>query len=107
MESANPYPVEPPGFFFGCLLACVLYGAHASQVYTYYMECSKKASLYHRCLVAWVFSLSTLHMLVVWSASYRYFVTGLGDASIWGEFWWVLSVQDGLVSSSGRSADQC
>lgn len=37
-------------------------------------------------------------MVIVWSASYRYFVTGLGDARIWGEFYWVLSVQDGLVS---------
>jgi hypothetical protein len=77
---------------------CVLYGVHVAQVYSFFDSLSRHASTYHRYLVCWVLALSTAHMLVVWSASYRYFVVGTIDLSIWGEFWWVLSVQDGLVS---------
>lgn len=76
-----------------------MYGVHVSQVYTYFDTASRSTSLYHRCMVLWVVTLSTVHMLVVWAASYRYFVTGTNDLSIWGEFYWVLSVQDGTVRS--------
>lgn len=75
----------------------MLYGVHVAQVYSFLDSLSRRASTYHRYLVCWVLALSTAHMLVVWSASYRYFVVGTSDLSIWGEFWWVLSVQDGLV----------
>jgi hypothetical protein len=53
----------------------------------------------HRVIVLWVLALSTVHMMIVWAAGYHYFVRGLQRPEVWGEFYWVLSVQDGTVSS--------
>jgi hypothetical protein len=36
-------------------------------------------------------------MVIIWGTSWEYFVRGIGNPSIWGEFLWTLSFQDGLV----------
>ena len=56
------------------------------------------APLVHRLVVLWVFTLSTIHVLIVIPSGYWYFVGGLRDPERWGRFYWLLSVQDGVVS---------
>lgn len=53
----------------------------------------------HRVVVVWVLGLSTVHMMIVFAAGWHYFVKGIQRPEVWGEFYWVLSVQDGTVSA--------
>lgn len=100
---------------------CLLYGIHISQIYTYFSRVrwrsipstslgigrgtnsgslppSASAPLVHRLVVLWVFTLSTIHILIVIPSGYWYFVGGLRQPERWGQFYWLLSVQDGVVS---------
>ena len=63
------------------------------------------APLAHRLVVLWVFTLSTLHVfMIVMPSGYWYFVGGLREPERWGRFYWLLSVQDGVVSLTLKSA---
>lgn len=95
-QSANPFPVEPTGFLIGSYFACILYGVHLTQFRTYFRR-YKYDSTGTRLLVLWIWVLSTLQVLIILSSGWKYFVGGLVDKGIWGEFWWPLSFQDGLV----------
>jgi hypothetical protein len=37
-------------------------------------------------------------MLIIIGSAWKYFVGGITEPRIWGEFYWPLSIQDGLVS---------
>jgi hypothetical protein len=43
-----------------------------------------------------------LQILIIVSTAWKYFVDGIHNPRIWGEFWWPLSFQDGLVSRLRR-----
>ncbi|WWD17608.1 hypothetical protein CI109_102049 [Kwoniella shandongensis] len=94
-HSHNPYPVAKSGYLFGSYLALALYGVHCSQVVRYYGNHSDSWRI--RLLVLWIWTLSTLQILIILASSWKYFVDGIENTRIWGEFWWPLSVQDGLV----------
>jgi hypothetical protein len=103
-QSSNPFPVEPTGFLIGSYFACILYGLHLTQVKTYFSR-YKIDTIRTKLLVVWIWLLSTLQVLIIFSAGWKYFVEGLVEQRIWGEFWWPLSFQDGLVSLT-QSRDQ-
>ncbi|WWC86525.1 uncharacterized protein L201_001402 [Kwoniella dendrophila CBS 6074] len=94
-KSNNPYPVAPTGYLLGSYLALALYGVHVSQVVRYFGR--HRDSWKIRLLVGWIFTLSTLQILIILLSSHQYFVGGIKNPSIWGTFWWPLSFQDGLV----------
>ncbi|KAK8866187.1 hypothetical protein IAR55_001338 [Kwoniella newhampshirensis] len=94
-QSHNPYPVAKSGYLFGSYLALALYGVHCSQVVRYYGRHSDSWKI--KLLVLWIWTLSTLQILIILASSWKYFVDGIENKSIWGQFWWPLSVQDGLV----------
>ncbi|OCF32826.1 hypothetical protein I316_05462 [Kwoniella heveanensis BCC8398] len=93
--SNNPYPVAPTGYLLGSYLALALYGVHVSQVFRYFGR--HRDSMKIRLLVAWIFTLSTLQILIILASSWQYFVGGIKNPSIWGQFWWPLSFQDALI----------
>ncbi|WVQ97295.1 hypothetical protein IAU59_004406 [Kwoniella sp. CBS 9459] len=93
--SNNPYPVAPTGYLLGSYLALALYGIHVSQVFRYFGR--HRDSWKIRLLVGWIFTLSTLQILIILASSHQYFVGGIKKPSIWGTFWWPLSLQDALI----------
>ncbi|WVR06118.1 hypothetical protein IAU60_003148 [Kwoniella sp. DSM 27419] len=94
-KSNNPYPVAPTGYLLGSYLALALYGVHVSQVVRYYGR--HRDSWKIKLLVGWIFTLSTLQILIILASSWQYYVGGLNNPKIWGEFWWPLSFQDALI----------
>nr|XP_018267437.1 uncharacterized protein I303_01424 [Kwoniella dejecticola CBS 10117]OBR89595.1 hypothetical protein I303_01424 [Kwoniella dejecticola CBS 10117] len=100
-KSNNPYPVMPTGYLLGSYLALALYGVHFSQVVRYFSH--HRDSWEIRLLVVWIFTLSTLQILIILLSSHQYYVNGIEDPSIWGTFWWPLSFQDGLLYFGRRA----
>lgn len=55
-------------------------------------------------LVGWVWLLSTLQILIIMGSAWKYYVWGIAHPSIWGEFYWPLSFQDGLIPTMAFTA---
>ncbi|KAM0752149.1 hypothetical protein T439DRAFT_324227 [Meredithblackwellia eburnea MCA 4105] len=106
--SHNPYPVKPWGFFFGIIIASVLYGLHISQLYQFLTTPRPKVrtlkDVRQLLFVGWVFLLSTLEQTILFGAGSVYFVRGIQDVRLWGYFLWPLSIQDGLIPLMGLTA---
>ncbi|KAI5449177.1 hypothetical protein NCC49_005263 [Naganishia albida] len=100
--SNNPYPVDPTGYLIGSFLAAILFGCHTSQVYQYYRKFRSDPWRLH-LLVGWVYTLSVLQILIIVSTAWKYYVDGIHNPRIWGEFWWPLSFQDGLCYFGRRA----
>ncbi|KAL7424542.1 hypothetical protein Q5752_000226 [Cryptotrichosporon argae] len=95
--SNNPYPVKPGGFLVGIYLALGLYGIHLSQL-RHYFRTYRTDPRRTKLLVLWIGFLSSAQILIIVASGYHYFVRSIRNATvIWGEFWWPLSVQDGLI----------
>ncbi|EAL17419.1 hypothetical protein CNBM2230 [Cryptococcus deneoformans B-3501A] len=76
IASHNPYPVTPTGYLMGS---------------------------YFCLLVIWIWVLSSVQVVLVLVSSWKYFVDGLTNTKIWGEFWWPLSIQDALLYFGRRA----
>lgn len=69
-----------------------------TQIYTYFTTYSADP-FRTKALVSWIFLLSSLQMAIIVGAGWKYFVNGIERPQVWGEFFWPLSFQDGLVSA--------
>ncbi|ORY35809.1 hypothetical protein BCR39DRAFT_585406 [Naematelia encephala] len=94
--SHNPYPVRPTGYLVGSYFACGLYALHCSQIHHYFGTFTLD-TWRTKLLVIWIWTLSTLQIIIIVGTAHRYFVGGIDDPRVWGDFWWPLSFQDGLI----------
>lgn len=95
-ENYSPYHYTDPQI--PSKTQCILYGLHLSQIHHYFT--TYPISKLH-LFVIWIFLLSTFQVIIIFASGWHYFVDGLHDlTTVWGAFWWPLSVQEGLVSFS-------
>ncbi|KXN86959.1 hypothetical protein AN958_09456 [Leucoagaricus sp. SymC.cos] len=78
--------------FLGVLVAMFLFGITTLQAYWYY-HLYPKDSMLHKCSVAVLWTLDTLHLALTIHAVYSYVVTGFGDHTELGHIIWSVKLQ--------------